>query len=181
MLGLVFDLVRGQPLTTLLDDARLGAAERRAILGQLASALAHVHARGILHRDLKPDNVLVTDTFWSDPRAPGGVKLVDFGIASSTESPAGLTVGAFVGTIAYLPPEVLLPGRWPARSPGAERDVFAFGVLAWELLAGGHPAGLSPDVPEKAYALAYTDAALGKRPWPPTALPAISRTPSPLA
>jgi serine/threonine-protein kinase len=167
-LGLVFDLVRGEPLHALLDDARFTADHRLAVLDQLAAVLAHIHARGVAHRDLKPENVLLTEAFWSAPRTPGNVKLVDFGTASLTAGPSGLTrVGSYAGTLPYLAPEVLLPDRWPVARSGFARDVFAYGVLNWELLAGAHPTGLGLDAPEQAYRSAYIAAADGRVSWPP--------------
>lgn len=167
-LGLVFDLVRGRSLADVTRDARMTGWHREALLVQLAAALEHVHARGIVHRDLKPDNILVADAFWEAPHAPGGMKLVDFGIAAAVGNPQGVTAtGAFIGTRPYAGPELLLPGRWGPSSDGFARDVFAFGVLAWEVLAGAHPTGLPFDAPIEMYAAAYRDAAEGRRLWPP--------------
>lgn len=170
-LGLVFDLVSGRSLADVARDAHMTPLHRDALLVQIAAALEHVHARGIVHRDLKPANILVADTFWGAPHAPGGMKLVDFGIAAAVGNPQGVTAtGAFIGTRPYLAPDLLLPGRWGPSSDGFTRDVFAFGVLAWELLAGEHPTGLPFDAPVEKYAAAYRDAAEGRRPWPPPGL-----------
>ncbi|WP_437982664.1 protein kinase domain-containing protein [Sorangium sp. So ce117] len=170
-LGLVFDLVRGRPLADVTRDAHMTPHHREALLVHLADALEHVHARGIVHRDLKPENILVADAFWEAPHAPGGMKLVDFGIAAAIGNPQGVTAtGAFIGTRPYLGPDLLLPGRWGPSSDGFTRDIFAFGVLAWELLAGVHPTGLPFDAPIERYAAAYRDAAEGRRPWPPHGL-----------
>jgi serine/threonine-protein kinase len=170
-LGLVFELVRGQVLAELLHDPRMTADHREAVLEQLASALAHIHGCGIAHRDLKPENVLITADFWRAPQGAGNVKLVDFGIASIMNSGTGLTaVGSFVGTVPYLAPEAISPGRWPLAPTAYTRDVFAFGVLGWELIVGGHPTGLPFDAPSKAFAGVYDEADKRRLPWPPPGL-----------
>lgn len=170
-LGLVFDLVRGEPLSKLLFDPRLGPEHRLAVLGQLASTLAHVHRRGIVHRDLKPPNILLADAFWTAPHVLGNVKLVDFGIAALAGNPQGLTTArGVVGTIPYLAPELISPGRWAPSSDGFSRDIFAFGVVAWELLVGGHPTGLTDDDDFPAYASAYRAAAERGSDWLPAGL-----------
>jgi serine/threonine protein kinase len=161
--GLVFELVRGQALGEVLDDPRMTPTHRNAVLVRLASALAHVHGQGVVHRDLKPDNVLVTDSFWREPRAEDAVRLVDFGIAAVLTNATGLTsVGSFVGTVPYVPPEVLL--QRPASGPA--RDVFAFGVLGWELVFGGHPSELPHDASVAAFASAYRAALTGAGSFP---------------
>ncbi|WP_437585364.1 protein kinase domain-containing protein [Sorangium sp. So ce1000] len=172
VVGLVFDFVQGQSLT---DAAmRMSLAQRGAVLAQIAAALAHVHGLGLLHRDLKPANVLVTDAFWGATDAPGGVRLIDFGIAAPVGNPRPLTAtGAVIGTVAYMAPELLAPGRWLPLREGFTRDVFAFGVLACELLCGSHPTGLSVDAPVEAFVDAYMAAEQGHRPWPPQAPDAL--------
>ena len=171
-LGLVFDLVRGPALSDVMRDPRMTREHRIALLGQLASALAHVHARGLVHRDIKPSNILVTDAFWNAPKTLGSVKLVDFGIvAPASETAKRITVeGHPVGTAPYLAPEFLSPSRWEPSTEGFTQDVFAFGVLGFELLVGSHPTGLSLLEKRPAFADAYRAAAEGRRPWPPPGL-----------
>jgi hypothetical protein len=95
-----------------------------ALLIQLLQALAYLHRRGILHRDLKPDNVLVVE---------GQVKVLDFGLAVGREH-LDETDGNVVGTLAYMAPEVL------EGEPASEAsDLYAVGVMAYELFAGRHP------------------------------------------
>ncbi len=168
LMGLVFDLVPGQTLFAAARDPRMTNDCMFAILEQLASILAYVHALGIVHRDLKPTNVLITDAFWSAPRVLGGVKLVDFGISARAGNPTPVTnPGSIVGTVPYLPPDLVCPGLWTYDRDGFARDVFAFGVMGWELLHGRHPTDLSPEALLSVYADVYRDAHQQRRPWPP--------------
>src|SRR6185295_9934924 len=116
----------------LLEGARTilqaGRNQERAaqvsLLVQTLEALAYLHRRGILHRDLKPSNVLVVD---------GQVKLLDFGLASVREGAHGK-----VGTPAYMAPEVLLD-----KPLGPASDLYAVGVIAYQMFAGRHPYDMS--------------------------------------
>ncbi|AKT41119.1 serine/threonine protein kinase [Chondromyces crocatus] len=173
IVGLVFDYARGHSLADFASDPRLTRGHRFAVLHHLADVLAHVHALGIVHRDLKPDNILITGSFWQDPHAAGGVKLLDFGIAVASGNPRPLTThGAMVGTGPYLPPELLIPGVWTSPPEGFARDLFAFGVLAWDLVQGVHPTGLPPAASLADHADVFRLAHTGKLTWPPTPLEA---------
>ena len=170
IIALVFDYARGQSLADAISDSRMTADHRRAAIRQIAETLAYVHGRGVLHRDVKPENVLVTDRFWQAPGEPGTLKLVDFGIAAPAGNPHPLTrEGGVVGTTPYLPPELLETGSAPGDD--FRRDVFAFGVLAWEVLIGGHPTGLPLGASRDAFAGVYLSSRAGKRVWPPDAPP----------
>ncbi|WP_437302710.1 protein kinase domain-containing protein [Sorangium sp. So ce388] len=168
--GLVMDFVRGRSLADAAAEELLDGERALVALEQVASALAYVHGAGLVHRDLKPDNVLLADSFWSNPRRPGAVKLVDFGIAASAGNPRPLTsLGAVVGTIPYMAPELVDPATW-RRAEGPSRDLFAFGVMAWEVLFRGHPTGLGPSATLVDYARAYKAAQVGRIAWPPRGL-----------
>ncbi|MDI3281919.1 serine/threonine protein kinase [Polyangium sp. 15x6] len=168
LVGVVLDLVHGSTLDAAMHDPRMSKGHRFAALAQVVDVLAYVHAAGLAHRDLKPANVLVTDAFWQNPQRPGSVKVIDFGIAVPIGNPQRLTaVGGVIGTVRYLAPELFRPGgRRAAAEESCARDMFAFGVIAWELLWGTHPAGLGPSASFEAMAQRYADIDAGRRPWP---------------
>ena len=121
------ELVDGVSLTEILDQEHtLEADFLLSVLYQTADALSAVHGAGIVHRDIKPGNIMVTPT--------GQVKLTDFGI-SKAPGQANLTqAGMVMGTAQYLPPEQAM-GQ-PATPSG---DLYALGVIAYEALAGKRP------------------------------------------
>ena len=167
LVGVVLDLVQGSTLDAAMHDRRMSKGHRFAALAQVVDVLAYVHAAGLAHRDLKPANVLVTDAFWETPHQPGAVKLVDFGIAVPIGNPQRLTaVGGVIGTVRYLAPELFRSSRRAAAEESCARDMFAFGVIAWELLWGTHPAGLGPSASFEAMAQRYADIEAGRRSWP---------------
>jgi Protein kinase domain len=106
-----------------LDDGR--AIEAAA---QVLDGLAHAHARGIVHRDVKPSNVLLAD---GDPVS---ARVLDFGLAQIPEAETLTAVGDVPGTLAYIAPE-----RLGGQQATAAADVWAVGVMLWEALAGRHP------------------------------------------
>jgi hypothetical protein len=119
------------PGRTLREAMRSGELDDRATLevaAQICDALAHAHGRGIVHRDVKPSNVLLAETGTVD------VRLLDFGLAQMAEFDTLTALGDVPGTLAYISPERL---RGHTATPGA--DVWAVGVLLWEALAGQHP------------------------------------------
>jgi TolB-like protein len=126
---LVMELVEGTP-----PRGPLPVADAVRLAVGVCAALDAAHAHGIVHRDLKPGNVLVTAS---------GVKLLDFGLAHvvDAQAPADLTIdrtaaGAVVGTVAYMSPE-----QARAQPVDHRSDIFAFGVLLYELLSGRQPFG----------------------------------------
>jgi hypothetical protein len=131
------ELVRGRTLRQELADGPLPVERLMATLIDIASALAAAHEQGIVHRDLKPENVI--------RRGDGQVKILDFGLASiesahNQPTATRLTqTGMALGTPGYMAPEQLSGGAIDARA-----DIFAFGVLAWELATGEHPFGVDP-------------------------------------
>jgi len=127
---IVYEQLEGETLASYI--ARCGAlplAETHEIVKQVARALSRVHALGIVHRDVKPDNIFIT----TQPDGHALVKLLDFGVAESMK-PSD-TRRQVVGTPEYMAPEVLF-GNAPL---DARVDIYALGVVAFECLTGGTP------------------------------------------
>jgi serine/threonine protein kinase len=144
---LVTELVDGSTLAQLNADRSLGDREIGEIGADLCEALDHAHARGVVHRDIKPQNVLVTEG--GEPRA----KLMDFGIATVAEGASLTAPGDVVGTLAYMAPE-----QAEGRSVGPEADVYSLAVTLYECWSGENPnRRLNP---------AATARAIGSRPRP---------------
>jgi serine/threonine-protein kinase len=121
---LVMQLVDGEPLSALLDrEGRLDVRRTLGLVQQTATALAAAHAAGVVHRDVKPGNLLVS--------TDGRVTVTDFGIAWSAASVPLTQTGQVVGTAHYLSPE-----QAEGRKAGPASDVYALGMIAYECLAG---------------------------------------------
>jgi eukaryotic-like serine/threonine-protein kinase len=116
---------------TLADRPVDNWREAHDLLVRLLEALAYTHARGVLHRDIKPRNVLFAD--WGDSRP--GVKLTDFGLATASVMDETMS-DATIGTPNYMAPEQVL-GHW--RDFGPATDLYALGCLAWRLFCGSAP------------------------------------------
>ena len=123
---LVMEYLYGHPLRQHLDQRALPMEETLRILEQVASALDAVHAQGILHRDIRASNVMILHD--------GRVKLVEFGLARQPGDATVTLMGALVGEPAYMSPEQL---RNQPATP--QSDLWALGVLLYEMLAGKPP------------------------------------------
>jgi len=131
---LVSELVLGRTLADLIADGELSDRDVLAIGVVLCDALSHAHARGVVHRDVKPSNVLVPG---DAPAGERGAKLTDFGIALILDpaAPDVLTrTGDVVGTLAYMAPE-----QAEGRDCTAATDLYALGLVLYEALAGVNP------------------------------------------
>ena len=127
---LVMELAPGAPLGLVIADAGVFALSRIASIGdQLLRALTHAHARGIVHADVKSDNVLL------DPETDH-VTLIDFGVARLLDEPLEIVDPMLSGTPEYMAPEVIL-----GHLPGPSADLYAVGVILYELLTGSTPFG----------------------------------------
>lgn len=121
--------VQGESLRAALVRGELPIADAVRTIRDVASALAHAHAHGVVHRDIKPDNILLTE---------GGALVADFGIARAISEAAGATLtstGVAVGTPAYMSPEQAGGGT----SVDHRADVYALGMVGYEMLTGHNP------------------------------------------
>jgi eukaryotic-like serine/threonine-protein kinase len=137
---LAMDLVRGRSVAVLVNDfGPLPARYAAELLNQLLAGLGAVHAAGLVHRDVKPSNLLLEATGTGRPV----LRLGDFGIALAVDEPRLTRQGMLVGTPGYLPADVVA-----GADPGPAQDLYAAGVVTWQLLTGRDcPAdGVAPDV-----------------------------------
>src|SRR4051794_17393105 len=126
---LVMELVAGEPLSALLArEGPLDAGQTLDIIGQAALALQAAHDAGVVHRDVKPGNLIV--------RPDGVVKVTDFGIARAVDAAPVTRTGMVVGTAAYLSPE-----QAAGKPVTPASDVYSLGVVTYECLAGERPFG----------------------------------------
>jgi serine/threonine protein kinase len=145
---LAMEYVPGTSLRPIIESKKLTIADTVAILKQLLAALQHAHAAGFIHRDVKPENVLIHERSQKEGyNLPGIVKLSDFGLGASqrkvsAESIAlSINVGSdaakeFAGTIDYMSPELKAGGTVDGRA-----DLYATGIMLFEMLTGTKPSG----------------------------------------
>jgi eukaryotic-like serine/threonine-protein kinase len=125
---IVMEYVEGHTLRDLISrEAPLTPLRALEVIEPILSALATAHEAGLVHRDVKPENVLISTR--------GQIKVADFGLAKAvTSQTSTATQGLLIGTVSYLPPELVLSGRADARS-----DVYSAGIVLFELLTGVKP------------------------------------------
>jgi len=132
------EYVPGRTLRDVLNEqGRLGPRQALSLMQPILAALGAAHRAGLVHRDVKPENVLVTDA--------GQVKVADFGLARAESASNQTKTGLIIGTVAYMAPEQVVSGSSDARS-----DVYAAGILLFELLTG-----MQPHQAESPLAVAY--------------------------
>jgi eukaryotic-like serine/threonine-protein kinase len=135
----VMELVRGIKITEYCDQNNLSTEERLKLFAQVCHAIQHAHQKGIIHRDIKPSNILVTI---SEPGSPGCPKVIDFGIAKATtdqrltDKTVFTAFEQFIGTPAYMSPEQAM---MTSLDIDTRTDIYALGVLLYELLTGQTP------------------------------------------
>jgi eukaryotic-like serine/threonine-protein kinase len=123
---LVMELVRGEPLSSIIARGPLDPEQTLRIMEQAARALQAAHERGYVHRDVKPGNILIRDD--------GKVKLTDFGIAKAADAVPVTRSGMVMGTAHYIAPE-----QASGAEAGPAGDVYSLGIVGYECLAGHRP------------------------------------------
>jgi len=125
---IAYEYVPGRTMRQALAAGDLGDRESLEVAAQVLDALTHAHSRGIVHRDVKPSNVLLGEAEAID------VRLLDFGLAQMAEFETLTAIGDIPGTLTYVSPE-----RLAGETATAAADIWAVGVMLWESLAGHHP------------------------------------------
>ena len=146
------EYVRGKSLSELIPAMTLGTHDRLELFAKICDAVQHAHQKGVIHRDIKPGNILVDES--------GQPKILDFGVARVTDSDVQVTtmrtdVGQLIGTIPYMSPEQVagLSQELDTRS-----DVYGLGVVCYQLLTGRLPHDLAgKTIPEATRAIAEDD------------------------
>ena len=129
-LWLAMEYLEGQTLRQrVARDGSMDPAELCPIITAACAALTETHARGVIHRDLKPDNIFLTSA------QPSEVKILDFGLSLALASKKLTATGTVIGTPRYIAPEQIKS----AHAAGAPADVYALGVIAYECLTGQSP------------------------------------------
>ncbi|MCI0404602.1 MAG: protein kinase [candidate division Zixibacteria bacterium] len=138
---IAMEFVEGEPLSKIIAAGKLPVPQVLDYALQMAEGLEAAHKKGVIHRDVKPDNVLVT--------AEGRLKIMDFGLAKIRHTTRITTTGAALGTAAYMSPEQARGEFVDARA-----DLFSQGMIIYEMLAGRHPFA-GPQAPEHPAAVIY--------------------------
>ena len=132
----VMELVHGTPITKYCEEQKLGVRDRLYLFVQVCHAIQHAHQKGVIHRDIKPTNVLVTS--YDGVPVP---KIIDFGVAKAIGQPLTqrtlfTNFGTLIGTLEYMAPE---QAEMNAFGVDTRSDIYSLGVLLYELLTGTTP------------------------------------------
>ncbi len=137
---IAMELVQGQPINDACDQRELDLRQRLRLVQRVCEALQTAHARGIVHRDIKPGNVLVDEQ--------GQPRIIDFGIAKVLDADSvGLDLPETATALQILTPEYASPEQVRGAEIGPSSDVYSVGVLLYELLTGSRPYALSARTP----------------------------------
>ncbi len=178
---LISELVEGHTLAQLIAEQALEDEEILEIGLALASALEHAHERGVIHRDIKPQNVLVPEPPESGSRPPqtllAAAKLADFGGASLVGEEALTRTGDVLGTLAYMSPE-----QSDGREAGASSDLYSMALVLYEALSGVNPVrGATPAATARRIGRPLAPLASARRDLPRALTAAIDRALAPAA
>ncbi|HEY1487120.1 MAG TPA: Stk1 family PASTA domain-containing Ser/Thr kinase [Micromonosporaceae bacterium] len=132
---LVMEFVRGRTLRDILTETgRMDPSDALVVLEQMLAAVAAAHRAGVVHRDVKPENVLVAESPGGTGLVDAVVKVADFGLARAVEASADDGDGQLLATVAYVAPELVTDGRADPRG-----DVYSVGIVLFEMLTGRVP------------------------------------------
>jgi formylglycine-generating enzyme required for sulfatase activity len=124
--AMILEFVEGEPLNARLKSGRMTPEDAVACICPVLEAVGYAHSKGVVHRDIKPGNIILTTN--------GSIKLVDFGIAKTAASPTLTAAGAAVGSAFYMSPEQVLGTALDGRS-----DLYSVGVTLYEMVTGERP------------------------------------------
>ena len=139
---LVIELIEGLRIDRYCDAQRLNVAQRLALFAQVLAAVAHAHSHLVIHRDIKPNNILVA--------ADGSVKLLDFGIAKLLQDEPAAAAPVTREAQLVMTPDYAAPEQLQGGSVTTATDVYALGVLLYQLLVGRHPTAGGATTPAEA-------------------------------
>ena len=132
---LVMELIKGESLSGRLKCGAIPVRTALVFASQMLSALVEAHAKGVIHRDLKPGNIMITKS---------GIKILDFGLAKPARSDALTVTGTVMGTPAYMAPE-----QRAAMPVDARADIYSFGCVLYEMLTGARIGGQRKPLPSR--------------------------------